>query len=470
MGNSNYDVAVIGGGPAGYVAGVRVAQSGGRCMVIERDALGGTCLNWGCIPSKSLIASAALLRNIKNASQFGIEIKGEVRADLAAMVARKDKLVEGLVRGISSLFKAHKVDHLAGEAKFEGPGRIKVALKEGGEADVKADNIIIATGSRPSQIPAFPIDGENIFSSDQAVHLTELPKRLLIIGAGAIGCEFGCLYRELGADVTMVELLTRPLPLGDGDVSTIIGRELKKQKVNLLTGKKILKVERKNGEMVAHVEGDEPIKADKVLVSIGRTMNTDSLGLENIGVKLGSRGEVIVNDKMETNVKGVFAAGDVIGGLMLAHVGSAEGIVAAENIMGGDLKMNYQGIPAGIFTHPEVGEVGLTEEKAREAGHKVRIGKFQMSVLGKAQAEREIAGEVKVIADAVDDRILGVHVVGAHAADLVHEAAVAIRNGVRATDLAATVHAHPTLAEAIMEAAHDVHGVAIHAPPKARAN
>ncbi len=466
MTESTYDLAIIGGGPAGYVAGVRAAQRGGRCVVIERDALGGVCLNWGCIPSKSLIASAEALRNIKRASQFGIEIQGEVRGDLAAMVEQKDKIVASLVKGVTGLLKAHKVDHLAGEAVIAGPGEIRVALSAGGEAEVRAAKILIATGSRPAQIPAFPIDGERIISSDQAVHLKELPGRILIVGAGAIGCEFACLYRELGAEVEVVELLDRALPLGDADVSRLIERELKKQKIKVHTGKKLVKVERSGGEMVAQIEGEEPLRADMVLVSIGRAMNTDGLGLDAIGVALGRRGEVVVDGKMQTNVPGVYAAGDVIGGLLLAHVASAEALVAVENAMGGDVEMNYHGIPAGVFTHPEVGTVGLTEEEARGQGREVRVGKFQMRTLGKAQAERSIAGEVKVIADAESDALLGVHVVGAHAADLVHEAAVAMRSGLRASDLAAAVHTHPTLSEAIMEAAHDVHGEAIHAPPR----
>jgi dihydrolipoamide dehydrogenase len=466
MTDSVYDVAVIGGGPAGYVAGVRVAQSGGKCVVIERDALGGTCLNWGCIPSKSLIRSADVYRNIKNASSFGIEVKGEVTPNVAAMIEQKDKIVAGLVKGIGGLFKAHKVDHIAGDAVIEGKGHIRVNLKEGGETEVRAENFLIATGSRPAQIPAFPIDGERIISSDQAVHLKNLPKRLLIVGAGAIGCEFACFYREMGVEVTVVELLERALPLGDLDVSKLIERELKKQKIALHTGKKIVKVEPSGDEMVAHIDGEDSLTADMVLVSIGRTFNTDNLGLEKIGVELGQRGDVLVNEKMETNVPGVYAAGDVIGGLMLAHVASSEGIVAAENAMGAELNMNYLGIPAGIFTHPEVGVVGLAEHEAREKGHEVRVGRFQMRGLGKAHAEREIAGEVKIIADANDDTLLGVHVVGAHAADLVHEAAVAMRNNITARDLGASVHSHPTLSEAIMEAAHDVHGEAIHSPPK----
>ncbi len=464
-----YDVAVIGGGPAGYVAGVRVAQSGGSCVVIERDELGGTCLNWGCIPSKSLIAAAEVYRNIKNADAYGIEVTGEVRADLAAMVERKDKIVAGLVKGIGGLFKAHGVAHMAGEAEILEMGKISVLGKDGEYEVVEASKIIIATGSRPAQIPAFPIDGEKIISSEQAVHLKSLPERVLIVGAGVIGCEFACLYRELGAEVTMVELLDRVLPLGDEDVSKLMARELRKQKIKVRLNEKITGVSRKRGELVAEFEGsDDEERADLVLVSVGRTMNTDGLGLERIGVELGPRGEIKVNDLMETNVASVYAAGDVVGEPMLAHVASAEGVAAAENAMGAEIRMDYRAIPAGIFTHPEIGVVGMAEHEAEKAGHAVRVGKFSVRALGKAQAERALEGEVKVIADAGDDAILGVHIVGAHAADIVHEAAVAMQHRVTASDLAGTMHSHPTLSEAVMEAALDVHGEAIHAPPKKR--
>lgn len=464
-----YDVAVIGGGPAGYVAGVRVTQSGGSCVVIERDELGGTCLNWGCIPSKSLIAAAEVYRNIKNADAYGIEVTGEVRADLAAMVERKDKIVAGLVKGIGGLFKAHGVDHMAGEAEILEMGRISVRGEDGEHEVVEADKIIIATGSRPAQIPAFPIDGEKIISSEQAVHLKNLPKRVLIVGAGVIGCEFACLYRELGAEVTMVELLDRVLPLGDEDVSKLMARELRKQKIKVRLNEKITGVSRKGRAMVAGFEGsDDEERADLVLVSVGRTMNTDGLGLERIGVELGPRGEIKVNDLMETNVAGVYAAGDVVGEPMLAHVASAEGVAAAENAMGAEIRMDYRAIPAGIFTHPEIGVVGMAEHEAEKAGHAVRVGKFSVRALGKAQAERALEGEVKVIADAGDDAILGVHIVGAHAADIVHEAAVAMQHRVTASEMASTMHSHPTLSEAVMEAALDVHGEAIHAPPKKR--
>lgn len=461
-----FDLAIIGGGPAGYVAGVRAAQLGGRCVVVERDELGGTCLNWGCIPSKSLIAAAEVFRSVKRAERYGIEIPGGARADLAAMVARKDGIVAGLVKGIGALFRAHGVRHVAGEAEISAPGEILVRRRDGAREEISARKIIIATGSRPAQIPALPIDGERVISSEQAVHMKRLPARLLIVGAGVIGCEFACLYRELGAEVALVEALDRVLPLGDEDVSRLMERELKKQKINARLGERIARVSREGGELVAALEGGGEIRADTILVSIGRTMNTAGLGLERIGVRLGERGEIQVSERMETSAPGVYAAGDVTGDPMLAHVASAEGVAAAENAMGGEARMDYRAIPAGIFTHPEIGVVGMTEREAAEAGREARVGRFPMRALGKAQAERAIEGEAKIIADAGDDAILGVHVVGARAAEVVHEAAVAMRNGLTASALARTIHAHPTLSEALMEAAHDLHGAAIHAPPR----
>ncbi len=462
-----YDVAVIGGGPAGYVAGVRVVQSGGSCVVIERDELGGTCLNWGCIPSKSLIAAAEVYRNIKNADNYGIKVTGEVRADLAAMVERKDRIVAGLVRGIGRLLRTHGVDHIAGDAEILERHRISVRGKDGTQVSVEADKIIVATGSRPAQIPAFPIDGQRIISSEQAVHLKELPERVLIVGAGVIGCEFACLYRELGAEVTMVELLDRILPVGDEDVSRLMAREFRKQKIKVRLNEKITSVSSDGEEMIATFgNSDDEVRADLVLVSVGRAMNTDGLGLKRIGVESGPRGEIRVNELMETNVPGIYAAGDVTGDPMLAHVASAEGVAAAENAMGAEIRMDYRAIPAGIFTYPEIGVVGMAEHEAEKAGHAVRVGRFSIRALGKAQAERALEGEVKVIADAGDDTILGVHIIGAHAADIVHEAAVAMQHRVTASEMARTTHSHPTLSEAVMEAALDVHGEAIHAPPK----
>lgn len=464
---ANYDLAVIGAGPGGYVAAIRAAQLGARVVVIEKDELGGTCLNWGCIPTKAMIASADVYKKIKNAADYGILLEGEARVDMARVIERKDKIVSNLVKGVQTLLKSRGIAHIRGHARFTSPTTIDVESTDGSTETVEAAACLIATGSRPASIPAFPLDGEKIISSDDAVHLTELPEHLLIIGAGVIGCEFAFLYNELGCRVTMVEMLERALPFEDSETSQLIQRELKKRKIVLHTGTKVEKVERhEDGTLLATLEGGEAIEADLVLVSIGRRFNTDDLGLEAAGVKLGEGGEIVVNERMQTSAENIYAIGDVVGGALLAHKASAEGIVAAENVMGRNRIMNYDVLPAGIFTMPEVGVVGLTEERVAKRGLNYKVGRFPLRALGKAMCDGEIVGQVKVIAEEETDQILGVHIVGSHAADLIHEAAAAMQAGMTATELGDLIHAHPTLAEAMMEAVHDVHGQAIHIPPK----
>jgi dihydrolipoamide dehydrogenase len=464
---ASYDLAVIGAGPGGYVAAIRAAQLGARVVVIEKDELGGTCLNWGCIPTKAMIASADVYKKIKNAADYGILVEGEARVDMARVIERKDKIVSNLVKGVQTLLKSRGIAHIKGHARFTSPTTIDVESADGSTETVEAAACLIATGSRPASIPAFPLDGEKIISSDNAVHLTELPEHLLIIGAGVIGCEFAFLYNELGCRVTMVEMLERALPFEDSETSQLIQRELKKRKILLHTGTKVEKVERlEDGTILATLEGGEAIEADLVLVSIGRRFNTDDLGLEAAGVKLGERDEIAVNERMQTSAENIYAIGDVIGGALLAHKASAEGIVAAENVMGRNRIMNYDVLPAGIFTMPEVGVVGLTEERVAKRGLSYKVGRFPLRALGKAMCDGEIVGQVKVIVEEETDQILGVHIVGSHAADLIHEAAAAMQAGMTATELGDLIHAHPTLAEAMMEAVHDVHGQAIHIPPK----
>ena len=464
---ASYDLAIIGAGPGGYVAAIRAAQLGARVVVVEKEELGGTCLNWGCIPTKAMIASADVYKKIKNAADYGVVIDGEARLDMARVIERKDKIVSNLVKGVESLLKSNGVDHVRGHARFLSPTAIEVASSDGSSETLEAASSIIATGSRPASIPAFPLDGEKIISSDDAVHLKELPSHLFIIGAGIIGCEFAFLYNELGSRVTMVEMLDRALPFEDTETSQLIQRELKKRKIVLHASAKVEKVERQeDGQLLATLEGGETIEADMVLVSIGRRFNTDELGLKAAGVELGERGEIAVNERMQTSAENIYAIGDVVGGALLAHKASAEGIVAAENVMGRDRVMNYDVLPAGIFTMPEIGVVGLTEERAEKRGHKFKVGRFHFRALGKAMCDGEIVGHVKVIADEETDQILGVHIVGSHAADLIHEAACAMQAEMTATELGDLIHAHPTLAEAVMEAVHDVHDAAIHIPPK----
>lgn len=463
---ARYDLAVIGAGPGGYVAAIRASQLGAHTVLIDKDELGGTCLNLGCIPTKTMIASAEAYRTIKEAADYGIVLEGEVHIDMARIIERKDKIVSTLLKGVHSLIKSRGITYLQGHARYTSPTTIEVA-GEGATEAIEAASSIIATGSRPSSLPSLLLDGETIISSDEAVQLRELPSHLLIIGAGVVGCEFAFLFNELGSRVTMVEMLGRALPFEDGETSQLIEREIKKRKIELHTDTTVEKVERREGGgLLATLMGGETIEADRALVSVGRRLNTDDLGLEAAGVEVEEGGRIAVNERMQTSVASIYAIGDVVGEPLLAHKASAEGIVAAENAVGRNRVMNYDVVPAGIFTIPEVGTVGLTEEEAVERGLSYRVGRFPFRASGKAICAGETVGQVKVIAEAESDQIIGVHIVGDHAAELIHEAAAAMQAGMTATELGDLVHAHPTLAEAIMEAAHDVHDQATHLPAK----
>ncbi len=459
-------LAILGTGPGGYVAAIKAAQLGAQVTVIEETEVGGTCLNRGCIPSKALVTSAEIFAKAKELKEFGIELKGEIIPNLSRIVERKNKIVNTLVKGIKNLFKSWDITLKEGRGVLLSPHSIEVTLKDGSREIVTADNIIIATGSRPAHIPTFPMDGERIISSDDALNLTDIPRTLLIVGAGAIGCEFACIYKELGSDVTMVEMLPRAIATEDFEISALFEKELKKKKVKLSTNVQIEKIEIKSDGVHAFLSDGKEIITEKVLVSIGRMFNSDGIGLEAIGIQKGSRGEIIVNEKMETNIPYVYAIGDVIGGILLAHVASREGITAARNVMGGDEKIDYAVVPAGIFTSPEIASVGLREHQAVEKGINVKTGHFQFRALGKAHAIGEIAGFVKIVADSDSDKILGAHIIGHHASDLIHEAALAIKNNLTIKDISEMIHAHPTLAEGIMEAAEDIYGEAIHVPRK----
>ncbi|MBI3354563.1 MAG: dihydrolipoyl dehydrogenase [Nitrospirae bacterium] len=458
-------LVILGAGPGGYVAALRAAQLGAKVTVIEETEVGGTCLNRGCIPTKALIASAEAIDKINRAEEYGIEIKGEVSFNLSKIIERKNKVVAIQVKGIRSLFKSWGIELLEGRGKIKDVNKIDVALKDGSSRTAEGDNIIIATGSRPARLPIFPFDGKDVITSDEALNITGIPKSILIVGAGVIGCEFAFILRELGAEVTIVEMLPHAVATEDEEISEILERELKKRRIKLILNAKIEKVVRNNeGSITATLNDGKEIKVEKVLVSIGRALNTEDIGLKKLGIEKGNKGEIEVNNRMETNVKGIYAIGDVIGGIMLAHVASTEGIVAAENIMGHNRTIDYNIVPAGIFTMPEIGSVGLREQQAREKGIDIKIGRFQFRGLGKAHAMGEIAGMAKIIADAKTDKVLGIHIIGAHAADLVHEGAVAMKLGATAADIGATIHAHPTLSEAIMEASEALHNRAIHMP------
>lgn len=459
-------LTVIGSGPGGYVAALKAAQLGAEVTVIEDHEVGGTCLNWGCIPTKSLLASTEAYAKAKALDSYGIDLEGEVRPNIQKMMDRKNKIVGIQVKGIRGLFKSWGVRLIEGRGILLSPQKVDVEKRDGTKEVVETDKIIIATGSKPAQIPTFPFDGKRILSSDDAVNIPEIPRSLLIVGAGVIGCEYACIFRELGAEVTMVELLDRAVSTEDEEISELLEKELKKKKIKLIKGISVDRVEGREDGLHASLSDGQELVAEKILVSIGRSLNSDGIGLEAVGVKKGPRGQIIVDDTMQTNIEGIYAVGDVTGGILLAHVASKEGIVAAMNACGKDTRIDYSVVPAGIFTHPEIGSVGLREFQAREKGIKVRTGRFQFRALGKAHAMGEISGMIKIMTDEETDRVIGAHIIGPHASDLIHEAAVAMQAGLTARQIADTIHAHPTLAEGIAEAAEDVHGEAIHAPKK----
>jgi dihydrolipoamide dehydrogenase len=463
-------IAILGAGPGGYVAAIRAAQLGARVTVIENQALGGVCLNWGCIPSKALLAVVELGDKVKKAADYGLAVEGSVGYDPIRMVARKNKVVEGLIKGIATLFKTWNIEHVEGTGELLDAKSLRVVKRDGTEVTVKADAIVIATGSAWPNLPLFPVDGKQIITSKEALDLGSVPKNLLIVGGGVEGCEFASLYSGLGTKVTLVEMMANVLPLEDEEIASFMARELKKRGVELYTGTTVEKVERQPGAVRATLKDGTVVDAEQVLVSVGRGFNSRGIGLEKTGVQVGKRGEILVNDRLETNVRGVYAIGDVVGKAMLAHVASAQGKIAVQNILGHASKVSYNLIPAGIFTLPEIGRVGLTEQQAREKVQAVgrnpdtdvRIGRFRYAALGKAQGSGDVTGMFKIITDGKTRSILGVHIVGAHAADLIHEAAMAMHLGATPAQVAEMIHAHPTLSEGLMEAAEDVEGMAIH--------
>jgi len=432
--------------------------------VIEEDILGGVCLNRGCIPSKSLIAGANLYHQMKHAADFGISLPSAPAVDWPAMRARKDKIVGGLVNGIKQLFKSYGVKQYNGFARLTSAKRILIEMADESEVEIEAQNIIIATGSRPANIPAFPLDGIRVLSSDHLLELERLPASMLIIGAGVIGCEWAFMLSRLEVGVEMVEMMPRALPMEDEMSSKIIERELKKLKIKLHTNIKVEGLEPSTGGQVYAVLTDgTKLEAEQILVSIGRAFNTGEMGLETAGIKLNKNRSIAVDDHMRTNVKNVYAIGDVAGKSLLAYTAVAEGAVAIDNCLGGDAGIDYRSVPSVIFTQPEVASVGLTEEKAKEK-YDIAIGSFPMRALGKAHAEGEIAGEVKIIADKKTDKLLGVHIVGPHATEVIHTPALALKQGLTVTELGSMIFGHPVISESVMEACHNLHKMSVHLP------
>ena len=455
-------IAILGAGPGGYVAAIRAAQLGAKVTVIENRSLGGVCLHWGCIPSKALLSVVELGEKLKKAHELGLQLSQPPAYIPSQMVERKNRVVGGLVKGIATLLKQWGVSHVQGTGRLVNDRTMRVSCADGTETSIQADGIVIATGSSAPALPMFPVDGYDVMTSREALEIPQVPDRLLIVGGGVEGCEFASLYAGLGSHVTVVEMMSRLLPLEDEEISAFIERELKKRKIRIMAGHSVKSVEKTDAGIRTELTGGERLDCDSILVSVGRRCHTNGIGLEAVGVKLGVKGEIEVDDRMETNVPGVYAIGDVVGKAMLAHVASAQGKIAVDNIMGNVKTINYDVVPAGIFTLPEIGRVGLTEEQVRERGVTPKVGRYRYGALGKAHAVGDTVGLVKILADPQTDRVLGAHLVGSHAADLVHEAALAMQFNAKARDVADMIHAHPTHAEALMEAFEDVEGRAIH--------
>jgi len=461
-------ITIIGAGPGGYTAAIRAAQLGAEVTVIEKENVGGVCLNRGCIPSKVLITTAEMLEKFRRAGEFGLAFDGAMRPDMARLMARKKAVIDIQARGILGLFKRHKITYLQGDGAVTQPGWASVSHANGEKTEVAWDKLILATGTRPLNIPAFPFDGDRILSSDHALNLEEIPESIMIVGGGVIGCEFACMLASLGAKVTVVEALSRvlPLPAVDPDCSKVLAREMKKRRIQLIVNRTVDSVKTEKGQLSVAIGVspflEKPSEKDrlpqtacvqKMLVCIGRQPDTAGLGLEKIGLKPDKKGWIAANARMETAIAGVYAIGDILGPekIMLAHVASDEGLTAAENAMGGDRQTDYAVIPSAIFTAPEVANVGFTEAQAKDAGRTIRADTVLFRTIGKAHVIGEIAGQAKIVSDTQNGKILGVHIIGPHATDLIAEAALAIQMGASVKTIAKTIHAHPTLAEIMQE-------------------
>jgi len=454
------DLAIIGGGPGGYVAALRAASQGARVVLAEADEVGGTCLNRGCIPTKALLRSAEIFEQARNAADFGI-IAEPPRADLPAMVKRMDSVVSQLRKGVELLLKGRGVRLLKAKGSFLSADKI-VARSQAGEEIISAGRVIIATGSVPAR-PPIP-GGEGVITSNEILWLKEIPGSLVVIGAGAIGLEFSHLFSVLGTKVTILEMLPRLLPTEDEEITTELGRAFRRRGVDIYTSATVNEICSSNGRKqvkYTYQEKASVIEADLVLMATGRVPCTEGLGLDKLGIEMDRR-TIKANSRLETSIPGIYAIGDVIGGLQLAHKASAEGRVAAENALGHNVEMDYRAVPACVHTHPQTASVGLNEAQAAAKGIKVKVGRFPFRALGKAVAIGDRTGFVKLTADAETGVLLGAQMIGPHVTDLIAETALAVQMGLSAKQVADTIHAHPTLAEAVQEAAEDIFGLAIH--------
>ena len=457
---STYDVGIIGGGPGGYVAAIKAAQLGGKVCLIEKGEWGGTCLNRGCIPTKTLFAVASLATQIQDAAGFGLKIQG-AEVDYPQVLAHKNTTVTQLTGGITKLLKGNGVQTVNGVGTLTGKNTIEVSQIDGAKEQIDATKIIIATGSEPANIPLFDIDEEQVLTTTGMLNLQALPESLVIVGGGVSGCEFASIFNGLGCRVTVIELLPTILATEDVQVIRQIRLFMKRKGIEIKTDVNVTQVDKSETGVTATLASGEQIQAEKMLVSIGRQFNSEGVGLQQVGVRT-ENGKIVVNERMETNIPGIYAVGDVASRYLLAHVASAEGVVAAQNCMGENAEIDYGTVPSCVFTIPEIAKVGMTEDEAKTEGYEFKVGRFPYAASGKALGMRETDGFVKVISDEEYGDILGVHILGAHASDLIHEAAVAIRLGASVADLAHTIHAHPTLGEIVMESAEAAYGQAIH--------
>jgi dihydrolipoamide dehydrogenase len=463
MAQEELDLIIIGSGPGGYVAGIRAAQLGMKVAVVEKDPkFGGTCLLRGCIPTKALLHTASVLDEIREADSLGIQVAPPV-LDIVKAQERKQKVVDSNSKGVEFLFKKNKVAGIHGLGRITGPHEVEVEGPDG-KTTYGAKFIMIATGSVPRDVPIAPTDGERILNSDHVLELKKVPASLAVLGAGAVGTEFASIYASFGSKVTLIEMLPRILPIEDEEVSAELQKALRKRGIDVMTGTRMLGVERTETGVRLRLEGGkvDTVEAELLLVAIGRRPVTENLNLEALGIEI-ERGYVKVDPYMRTAVPHIYAIGDVINTPWLAHVASAEGILAAEHMAGEKVKpINYDRVPSCTYCDPEVASVGLTEAKAKERGYDVKVGKFPFTALGKAKVIGKTTGFVKVVRETKYDEVLGVHIIGAHATDLIAEACVALQMEGTDEELLRTMHAHPTMSESVMEAAHAAHGAAIH--------
>lgn len=460
-----YDIIILGSGPGGYVTAIRASQLGFKVAVVEKENLGGICLNWGCIPTKALLKSAQVFDYLKHAADYGLTIEGAVDKDFNAVISRSRGVAEGMSKGVQFLMKKNKIDVIDGFGKVLAGKKVAVAKADGTKLELSADHIIIATGARSRELPNLPQDGKKVIGYRQAMTLAEQPKKMIVVGSGAIGVEFAHFYNSMGTEVTIVEFMPNIVPVEDEDISKQMERSLKKSGINIMTNSSVERIDTSGSGVKAFVKtakGEEVIEADVLLSAVGIKSNIENIGLEELGIAT-DRDKILVNAYYQTNIPGYYAIGDVVPGQALAHVASAEGILCVEKIAGLHVEpLDYGNIPGCTYATPEIASVGMTEKKAKEAGYEIKVGKFPFSASGKAKAAGTPDGFVKVIFDAKYGEWLGCHMIGAGVTDMIAEAVVARKLETTGHEILKAVHPHPTMSEAVMEAVAEAYGEVIH--------